>query len=153
MVNLQCFIFPLPVLWPWPFSTSRMSCCFSCTGLLILLRLTGFSGVSSSSALLSSRPDEGCGEGTGTLLWGSSTPSSIISRGEETEVKVQSLEACLRYHGEDWCGLFGIRPTSPMATPGGRPGRHSQQKEAEDYLSRIKLREIFQVLYISNQSI
>ena len=36
---------------------------------------------------------------------------------------------------------------NPMATSsGGRPGRHPQQKEAEDYLSRIKLREIFQVL-------
>lgn len=33
-----------------------------------------------------------------------------------------------------------------MATPGGKSGRYSQQKEAEEYLSRIKLREIFQVL-------
>ena len=37
-----------------------------------------------------------------------------------------------------------------MATSsGGRSGRHSsQQTEAEDYLSRIKLREIFQVCVI-----
>ena len=32
-----------------------------------------------------------------------------------------------------------------MASSGGRSGRSSQQREAEDYLSRIKLREIFQV--------
>ena len=31
----------------------------------------------------------------------------------------------------------------------GRGGRNSQQNEVEDYLSRIKLREIFQVGFFS----